>query len=105
MTNCFWIGIEEVVRQCTIADVKIVVTFPLFLPIIQAVKSKIPIIKSIINVGEKEEGCHCFSEMVKVDPKGVELFSSSKVDTLNDIVMLPFSSGTTGPPKGNSGQR
>lgn len=51
-------------------------------------------------MGEAHEGCHTFSEMIKVDPAGSNFLKGSQINTRDTVAMLPFSSGTTGPPKG-----
>lgn len=59
-------------------------------------KSRNPKIRSIIMVGEPHEGCHTFKEMANCDPSGVTFMRGADIDTVNDVAILPFSSGTTG---------
>lgn len=56
----------------------------------------------VIIIGEPEEGCHTFGEMLRVDSSSADLASSSDSDlnTEEDVALLAYSSGTTGPPKG-----
>lgn len=56
----------------------------------------------IIVIGEPQEGCHTFGEMLRVDSSSARLASSTDPDlnTEEDVIVLPYSSGTTGPPKG-----
>jgi acyl-coenzyme A synthetase/AMP-(fatty) acid ligase len=82
------------------------VTFPIYVPIIQQVIQTTPELSKckIIVVGEAQEGCHTFSEMLKTDSalSGVKLVTGSdpSIDLENDTAALMYSSGTTGPPKG-----
>lgn len=81
-------------------DIKGVITIPHFLPSIQEIKSRQPQLEKVILIGDAHDGSHTFSEMIKTGTVGVEFHSGKSVDTANDIALLPFSSGTTGPPKG-----
>ena len=47
-------------------------------------------------IGEAHEGCHTFSEMIKTETKGVQFYTGREIDVMNDIAVLPYSSGTTG---------
>ena len=87
-------------RQLESSEAKAVVTISNFVPAIVAVKEKSPILKSVIVVGEATEGCHTFAEMIRTDVTGVEFCKGSQIDTVNDTCLLPYSSGTTGLPKG-----
>jgi hypothetical protein len=50
-------------------------------------------------LGEAQEGCHTYFEMIKVDPTGVDFLKGKDIDTRQETALLPWSSGTTGPPK------
>jgi acyl-coenzyme A synthetase/AMP-(fatty) acid ligase len=78
------------------ADAVCVVTEAEHVEAVKKAKETNPKIKSIVIVGEPQEGCHTFHEMIKADTFGVEFFKGSSVDTLSELALLPFSSGTTG---------
>lgn len=70
---------------------------------VRSAKAQDPGLKSIILIGDDAiDGTHSYSEMIKCDTKGVKFTSGSKNgrNTLDDVALLPYSSGTTGPPKG-----
>jgi len=87
---------EETRRQLEMADAVCVVTEGEHIESVKKAQTKNPKIKSIITVGEPEEGCHTFLEMMKSDTFGIEFFKGSSVDTSTELALLPFSSGTTG---------
>ncbi|ODM92779.1 putative 4-coumarate--CoA ligase 3 [Orchesella cincta] len=93
---------EEIHRQLCLSDAVCVVAESETLESVRKSKERNPNIKSIVIVGEPHQGCHTFKEMANSDPSGVSLFkaSASDVDTTTQVALLPFSSGTTGPPKG-----
>jgi non-ribosomal peptide synthetase component E (peptide arylation enzyme) len=72
----------------------IVATFDL-IPLAREVMKKCPTLKSIIVVGEPVEGCHTFSEMLKTDRTSAKILLGSQINTLEETVLLPYSSGTT----------
>ena len=94
------ISTAEIKRQLDSSGSKAVVTAEDYLASCRAAKEANPNLKSIIVVGEPHEGCHTFSEMARADTAGVEFCKGSQIDTVNDICLLPYSSGTTGLPKG-----
>jgi len=80
---------------------KFVVTLPLFLQVIRATQKKCPSLKHIIVISEEaHEGCHSFFEMTKVDNKSTRYLKGSDINAEKHVALLPFSSGTTGLPKG-----
>ena len=95
--------LDEIQRQLKACNAKAAITTPNFLASIQACQSsgECPDLKSIILLGAPHPGCHTFSEMIKVDPRHVEFPPNSQFNTQEDTSLLPFSSGTTGLPKGN----
>ncbi|CAL8108931.1 unnamed protein product [Orchesella dallaii] len=91
---------EEIHRQICLSDAVCVVAEAETLKAVRKSKERNPNIKSIVIVGEPHEGCHTYKEMAKSDPSGVTFFRGTDVDTTTQVALLPFSSGTTGPPKG-----
>jgi len=102
-TEIIYLLLDEILRQLKACRAKVAVTTPQFLSSIQAAQNsgQCPDLKSIVVIGKAQVGCHTFSEMVKVDPSHVRFPSKSEINTLEDISLLPYSSGTTGLPKGN----
>jgi len=95
---------SEIGSQLKHCEAKCIVTIPLFLPVILEAKKLYPKELSsakVIIIGEAQENCHSFFEMLKTNSQGVKLVDSSDPDVncSDDVAMLPFSSGTTGPPK------
>ena len=89
---------EEIKTQLLDANAKAVVTISLFVPLVRAAMAYLPNLKSIIVIGEAEAGCHTFGEMVKDDGSA---FPQIRLrDPKTDLAALPYSSGTTGKPKG-----
>jgi acyl-coenzyme A synthetase/AMP-(fatty) acid ligase len=72
---------------------------------LSAVHGKIPSVKTFVDVNPFDgpiSGCSSFFDMAKQSTSGVEFCKGSSIDPKTDIAVLPFSSGTTGPPKGLS---
>src|SRR5579872_2928903 len=92
--------IGEIANQLKDCETKCIVTFPLFIPIVQQVISNTPELSKVklINIGEPQEGSHTFFEMIKTDGstqsskfiKG----STPGYDTENETAALMYSSGT-----------
>ncbi|XP_064603559.1 LOW QUALITY PROTEIN: uncharacterized protein LOC135468981 [Liolophura sinensis] len=74
-----------------------IATFPQFTPIVQNVRQALPNLKDVIVFGEAE-GCCPFSSLLSDD--GSAFPDRVDIDPTSDIVLLPYSSGTTGMPKG-----
>lgn len=87
----------EIANQLKDCETKCIVTFPLFVPIVQHVISSTPELAGcqVIVIGEPTEGCHTFSEMLKTDSSSAKLVKGSDIDTQNDTAALLYSSGTT----------
>ncbi|XP_035711502.1 probable 4-coumarate--CoA ligase 1 [Folsomia candida] len=90
----------EIATQLTTCRAKLIVTIPQLLPLVKEARRKNPFLKSVVVVGEAQEGCHTYSEMIKVSSEGVQLIQRKDIDTRTQTALLPWSSGTTGPPKG-----
>ena len=79
---------------------KFVVTIPALLPIVlEAIKGVVSVEKIIVidNSEQQKQNIISFSSLRK---DSGSLFEEAKVDSKNDIAVLPYSSGTTGLPKG-----
>jgi acyl-coenzyme A synthetase/AMP-(fatty) acid ligase len=95
----FYNYLDEIGKQLKDSETKCIVTFPLFVPIVQQIIQDPKLSKcKVIVIGEATEGCHTFSEMLKTDSSSVKLLkgSDSNVDLENDTAALLYSSGTTG---------
>jgi len=73
----------------------------MFLDLARETQKKAPTMKEIILISdETHDGCHSFFEMIKVDNKGTNYLKGSDIDAETQVALLPYSSGTTGLPKG-----
>ena len=92
---------EEIARQLEMSGSKYVITIGLFLENIKQAAYIYGGIEKIIVLGmdETPEDCLSFMQMTIMDD-GSKYGDRTDFDPYNDIVVLPFSSGTTGPPKG-----
>lgn len=91
----------EIMRQLSASEAKLAITIDFFLNAVRKAKESNPKLGSIIVIeDDAREDCHSFSEMVKSDTKGVQFSTGGDSDTTKTISLLPYSSGTTGPPKG-----
>lgn len=89
----------EILRQFENAEVKCCVTIPQLLPVIQAVTPKLQNYKGTIVVGEKSDlsnKIYGFQDIVTNTKPNLPFPDVSP----NEIALLPYSSGTTGMPKG-----
>lgn len=89
---------EEICRQFDMAGVRLIITLPVLLPVAQVYKSKAKKYKGTISIGGRHnvsENIFGFEELLREDHK-VDL----PVIDPEDTAILPFSSGTTGMPKG-----
>ncbi|ODM98582.1 4-coumarate--CoA ligase 2 [Orchesella cincta] len=90
----------EIAKQVNGSQSKVIIALSQFVPTVREVQKLSSSLKSIIVIGDAVDGCHSFSEMVKVNSQGVEFARGSQFDTTDELALLPYSSGTTGPPKG-----
>jgi acyl-CoA synthetase (AMP-forming)/AMP-acid ligase II/enoyl-CoA hydratase/carnithine racemase len=86
---------EDLGRQLKDANAKFIFTIPQLMEKAIGASSHASI-KEIFSVGAPADGATAFSELIKNDGKPPEV----KIDPREDLVALPYSSGTTGLPKG-----
>ncbi|XP_039248545.2 uncharacterized protein LOC120326340 [Styela clava] len=87
----------EIEHQFKNSEPKIVFTIPDNVEKIKEVAKSVKSIKEIYSIGEADS-VETYSSMMK-EEKG-EAFPRPKIDPEEDLVLLPYSSGTTGLPKG-----
>ncbi|TRY77011.1 hypothetical protein TCAL_06363 [Tigriopus californicus] len=94
---------EEIARQLENSQARFIITIGLFLPNIRQACEIYSGIEKIIVLGmeEKPADCASFIEMLIYDD-GSLYDQDRSCDPHNDLAALPYSSGTTGPPKGVS---
>jgi acyl-CoA synthetase (AMP-forming)/AMP-acid ligase II len=86
--------VDEVAFQLRDSGARLLVTIPFFrdLALEAAAETSVEVVYSI---GGGDDSCRSFSELLKADP-----IEQVGVDPAVDVVALPYSSGTTGLPKG-----
>ena len=90
---------EELTYQFTNSSPKFVVTVPSVLPTVQKAAEKSGAEKIIVLNDTEQRGSSFISYRSLVEDSGSR-FNLAPVDAKNDIAVLPYSSGTTGLPKG-----
>ena len=94
---------EELAYQFKNSNSKYVATIPALLPTIKEAASKSGCVEKVIVLSDEGglgEGKDIISYQSLVKDSGSRFPSSVMLDYKNDIVVLPYSSGTTGLPKG-----
>ncbi|XP_037082474.1 4-coumarate--CoA ligase-like [Pollicipes pollicipes] len=90
---------DDMTRQLEISGARAVVAHPLLLPVARAAAARVPAVREVIATGDDgpPEGVLSFNELLRL---GREVTPTLDIDMKNDPVLLLFSSGTTGLPKG-----
>ncbi|EFX82657.1 hypothetical protein DAPPUDRAFT_316478 [Daphnia pulex] len=90
--------VEEIARQMQLSGATVVVTIPQLAGTLRQVAQLCPEIRRLIIIGQPEEGFATFGEMLQ--DSGDLYDENINVNPSEDIFALPYSSGTTGLPKG-----
>ena len=90
---------EDMVRQLELSDARAVVAHPSLLKTVRAAAARVPTVEEVVCTGgdAPPEGVLSFDELLR---SGREETPSVDVDLKKHLLMLLFSSGTTGLPKG-----
>lgn len=89
---------EEICRQFEIAGVRLIITLPVLLPVAQIYKSKAKKYRGTVSIGGQhnvQENIFGFQQLLMENHE-----SKLPVIDPDETAILPFSSGTTGMPKG-----
>ncbi|XP_033111417.1 4-coumarate--CoA ligase 1-like [Anneissia japonica] len=87
---------EELTFQLNNCEAEYIVTIPALLDTVSTAKKQAPFLKDVYVFGEAE-GATSFSKLLNDDGSA---FASISLDVFQDVCALPYSSGTTGLPKG-----
>ncbi|XP_043723010.1 4-coumarate--CoA ligase 2-like [Telopea speciosissima] len=87
----------EIAKQAKASDAKLIITQACYFEKVKELAQENDIKVMCIDSSVPPEGCLHFSELTQSDENDMP---SLDFDPINDIVALPFSSGTTGLPKG-----
>ncbi|TKW10568.1 hypothetical protein SEVIR_6G173600v4 [Setaria viridis] len=82
----------EIAKQAAASGATVVVTEPAFVAKVRGLSGV-----AVVATGEGAEGCVSFSDLAAADGSALP---EAAIDVANDVVALPYSSGTTGLPKG-----
>ncbi|XP_077984527.1 uncharacterized protein LOC144439133, partial [Glandiceps talaboti] len=88
---------EELVQQLAISQPNIIVTLPMFAEKARQGAERIASIKDVYVIGQAD-GCKTFSSLL--DNNGSAFPRNLTIHAKKDVVVIPYSSGTTGLPKG-----
>jgi len=95
---------EEISRQLDNSGAKYVLTTGMFLPNAKQAVTVLSntVIEEIIVLGMEDTPADCksFMNMMLGDDGSMYKIDKENLDPLQDVAVMPFSSGTTGPPKG-----
>ncbi|KAK8743688.1 hypothetical protein OTU49_001211, partial [Cherax quadricarinatus] len=95
--NCTYTA-DEIANQLNNAGASAVVTHPLLLSKVKEASKLCKNLHHIIVMGPAEEGLLSLQDLMKDD--GTAFPHNIQIDPQDDLVVLPYSSGTTGLPKG-----
>ncbi|MBV9358050.1 MAG: 4-coumarate--CoA ligase family protein, partial [Chloroflexi bacterium] len=86
---------DELARQLNDCHARLLVTVPSFLERALAAAGQVPTVRDVIVIGEADRGT-AYADLLSVtgEPPAVD------IDPAVDLIALPYSSGTTGLPKG-----
>ncbi|XP_077980634.1 uncharacterized protein LOC144435869 [Glandiceps talaboti] len=88
---------EELVQQLTISKPSIIFTLPMFAEMARQGAERIATIKDIYVIGQAD-GCKTYSSLL--DNNGSAFPRNLTIHPKKDVAVIPYSSGTTGLPKG-----
>lgn len=82
----------EIAKQVAASGATVIVTEPAFVAKVRGLAGV-----TVVATGEGAEGCASFADLQDADDSSLP---EAHIDVVNDVVALPYSSGTTGLPKG-----
>jgi 4-coumarate--CoA ligase len=82
----------EIAKQAAASGATVVITEPAFVGKVRGLAGV-----AVVATGDGAEGCVSFSDLASADGSALP---EAAIDVANDVVALPYSSGTTGLPKG-----
>ncbi|XP_047073556.1 4-coumarate--CoA ligase 5 [Lolium rigidum] len=82
----------EIAKQVAASGATVIITEPAFVAKVRGLAGV-----TIVATGEGAEGCASFADLQAADDSALP---EAPIDVANDVVALPYSSGTTGLPKG-----
>jgi long-chain acyl-CoA synthetase len=88
---------QEAEYQLTNSEARVVIVHSDLLPVIESIRSRIPA-QHVLVVGDPPDGTRSWYDVVQTHP--AERPAEVALDLDNDLIALPYSSGTTGLPKG-----
>ncbi|CAH1268927.1 ACSF2 [Branchiostoma lanceolatum] len=89
---------DELTFQLQHSNAQYVITVAELVESVKAAKRNCPNVKEILVMGGDVPGCRAFSKLLQDD--GSAFPENVTVDVTGDVAVLPYSSGTTGLPKG-----